>query len=82
MEDLSKIDNGTIKIYEDQISDRLNNFLVNHSNYEDIGDTESGPELTAHYAGPQWAIDLANCALDWADYQFMVAYANFMEDEQ
>jgi len=68
------------KIYEDQASKRLINFVQDHYEYEDIGCAESGPKLDVTYNGPKWAGDLLHCSLDWADYQFMIAYSNYMNE--
>lgn len=40
------------------ISKRLDNFINNHLDYEDVGDPENGPKLDSWYEGPNWAIDL------------------------
>lgn len=68
-------------IYQNQASKRLSNFLENHLDYEDDGDAESGPHLSAYYSGPEWAVNLFNAAIDPAEYSSMIGYENTYENE-
>lgn len=49
---------GTKGYEERKISNRLNNFIEDHLEYQDIGGPESGPRLVADYIGPEWAMRL------------------------
>jgi len=59
------------------VSKRLEDFLDNHLEYQDIGDAENGPLLDSFYVGPQWAIDAA----DRANGDYMPEWANFFMGE-
>lgn len=57
-----------------EISKRLNNFIDDHLDYEDLGCPESGPKLTPYYNGPEWAITLMSKTIDPEGYAMNCYY--------
>lgn len=69
-------------IYEKQVSKRLERFLDNHLEYEDIGGPESGPKLSCSYGGPEWAMRLWEIGNNVKEYLFYVEYSNHFWTEE
>ena len=55
-------------MYSKEISARLDRFIGNHMDYEDIGGPENGPHLVADYNGPGWAMDLQYMVMNPTEY--------------
>ncbi len=63
------------------VAKRLDNFVADHMQYEDIGDAENGPHLVSDYVGPEWAIDTMMKEDAPEVYEADAWYTWFMSDD-